>query len=237
MSKEKIDLIIDGGGAVAGAALGQSLGPLRINVKDVINKINEKTSSFKGMKVPVKIIVDKDTKEFSIEVGTPPVSEIIKKELGLEKGSGEPNVNKIGNLAMEQVVKIAKMKKENMLVNSLKAAVKNVVGSCGQMGVLVESKEPKDIVADINNGIYEDIISKENTEITKEKLAELEAGLKRMQEEIKKRIEKEKAEEEKKEVKKVEEAVEEKKEEVKEEKKEVKEEKGVKEEKKQDGKN
>ena len=207
MSKEKIDLIVDGGAAVAGASLGQTLGPLRINIKDVISKINEKTTSFKGMKVPVKLIVDKDTKDFNVEVGSPAVSELIKKELKLEKGSDQPNVNKMGNLAIEQIIKIAKMKKDGMLVNSLKAAVKNVVGSCGQMGILIESKEPKLIVKEIAQGVYDKEISSEKTEVDKETIKELEDGLKRVQEEIKKKIEKEKAEAEKVAEKKVEEVV------------------------------
>ncbi len=212
MSKETIDLIVDGGSAVAGASLGQTLGPLRINIKDVLNKINEKTTSFKGMKVPVKLIVNKDTKEFEVDVGSPAVSELIKKELKLEKGSDQPHVNKIGNLAIEQIIKIANMKKDSMLVNSLKAAVKNVVGSCGQMGVLIESKEPKDVVKEIDKGIYDKIISSGNIEVNSEKLKELEVGLKKVQEEIKKRLEKEKAELEKVAEKKVEVVTEEKKE-------------------------
>ena len=196
MSKEKIDLIVDGGSAVAGASLGQTLGPLRINIKDVIAKINEKTSAFKGMKVPVKLMVDKDTKAFDVTVGSPAVSELIKKELSAEKGSAQPHIDKIGNLAIEQIIKIAKMKKDSMIVNSLKAAVKNVAGSCGQMGVLIESKEPKDVVKDINSGLFDKEIKAEGVEFSAEKKKQLEEGLNKVKEEIKKRLEKEKAAEE-----------------------------------------
>ncbi len=199
MTKETIDLIVDGGAASAGAALGQSLGPLRINIKDVISKINEKTSAFKGIKVPVKIIVDKDTKDFDVTVGSPAVSELIKNELKLEKGSGQPNLEKLGNMSIEQLIKVAKMKKDNMLVNSLKSAIKSVAGSCGQMGVLIESKEPKEIIQDINSGVYDSQIKSEKIEPSKEKLKELAENLKKIQEELKKKAEAKKAEEKPKE--------------------------------------
>ena len=141
MSKETIDLMVDGGKAAAGATMGQSLGPLGVNIQNVLKLINEKTVDFKGMQVPVKVIVDTQTKEVEITVGTPFTSELIKKELGIEKGSGVPHKIKVGNLAIEQVIKIAKMKKDSMLANNLKSAVKNVVGTCAQMGVLVEGKD------------------------------------------------------------------------------------------------
>src|SRR3989344_4990789 len=140
MSKETVELMVEGGKATAGAALGQSLGPLRINIGEVVQKINTKTSSFKGMKVPVKVIVNTETKEVEVTIGTPPSSELIKKELVIEKGSGKPNIEKIGNISMEQVIKIALMKKDSMTVNSLKAAIKNIIGSCGSLGVLIEEK-------------------------------------------------------------------------------------------------
>jgi len=71
----------------AGPPLGPSLGPLGVNVKAVIDAINKETVAFKGMQVPVKITVD-DKKQFTIKVGTPPTSALIKKELGVETGSG-----------------------------------------------------------------------------------------------------------------------------------------------------
>ena len=170
MSKETIDLMVDGGKAAAGATMGQSLGPLGVNIQNVLKLINEKTIDFKGMQVPVKVIVDTQTKEVEITVGTPFTSELIKKELGIEKGSGVPHKIKVGNLAIEQVIKMAKMKRDSMLANNLKSAVKNVVGTCAQMGVLVEGKEIKIINEEINTGKYDKEINAGKTEMSEEKI-------------------------------------------------------------------
>jgi len=222
MSKEKIDLIVDGGKATAGASMGKALGPLKINVQDVLSVINEKTAAFVGVKVPIKIIVDTKTKEFNIEVGSPPVSELIKKELGLEKGSSQPNQEKIANLSMEQVIKIALMKKDSMLDKTLKSAVKSVIGSCNSLGCLVESKISIEINKDIDEGIYDDLINSKKIETSPEKLAKLKEELKLSQERAKAKAAAEKEKEKPKEEAK--EEGEEKKEEPKKEeaKKEVK---------------
>ncbi len=170
MSKETIDLMVDGGKASAGATMGASLGPMGVNIQNVLKLINEKTIDFKGMQVPVKVIVDTQTKEVEITVGTPFTSELIKKELGIEKGSGVPHKIKVGNLAIEQVIKMAKMKRDSMLANNLKSAVKNVVGTCAQMGVLVEGKEIKIINEEINTGKYDKEINAGKTEMSEEKI-------------------------------------------------------------------
>ena len=228
MSKETVELMVEGGKATAGAALGQSLGPLKINIGEVVQKINTKTSSFKGMKVPVKVIVNTETKEVEVTIGTPPSSELIKKELAIEKGSGKPNVEKVGNISIEQVIKIALMKKDSMTVNSLKAAIKNIIGSCGSLGILIEGKFPKEINKEIDEGQYDSLIKTEKTEIDENKKALLKQQLEVVQEKL--RIEQEKLkaleEAEKVVVEKpaaVEEKVEEKAGEVKEEEKEGKE--------------
>ncbi len=206
--KEKIETLVEGGKATAAPPIGSTLGPLGVNVGEVVAEINKKTEAFKGMKVPVKIIVDTEDKSFEVEVGTPPISQLIKKELGIEKGSGEPNKLKVGNLAIEQIIKIAKMKIGSMLVNSLKNAVKCVVGSCVSMGVLVESKEPKIVLKEIDEGVYDKEINNEITEAKPEKIEKLKNDLSLIQEKYKKEIEKveeKKPEEEKKEEEKKEE--------------------------------
>ena len=182
MSKEKVDIIVEGGKATAGATMGKAFGPLKVNVQDILKLINEKTAAFKGIKVPVKVVVDTETKEFEVEVGSPPVSELIKKELGLEKGSGTPNKNKIANLSIEQVIKIALMKKDSMLDKSLKSAVKSVIGSCNSLGCLIESKTSKEVNKDIEQGKYNHLIEKKETETPSEKFKELQDYLKQFQE-------------------------------------------------------
>jgi len=129
-----------------------------VNISVVVSSINEKTKDFAGMKVPVKVIVEPATKEFEIEVGTPPMSALIKKELGLEKGSGEPKTKKVGNLSMEAAVKIAKMKMDSTLAASLKAAVREVVGVCDSMGVSVKGKPAREVQKEIAAGVYDNLL-------------------------------------------------------------------------------
>lgn len=169
--KETVEALVEGGKASAGPPIGSSLGPLKVNVAQVVSQINTKTAAFKGMKVPVKIIVDTETKEFEIEIGTPPVSQLIKKEINVELGSGEPNVSKVGVISIEQTIKIAKMKESSLLTNNLKQAVKTVVGSCQSMGVLVEEKEPKQVIKEINEGKYDSEIKAEKVETSADKLS------------------------------------------------------------------
>lgn len=152
---EVIEALVDGGKASAGAPLGPALGPKGVNIMQVINTINDKTKQFQGMKVPVKIIIDPKTKEFTIEVGTPPAASLILREVGAEKGSGTPSKQKIGNLTVDQAVKIAKMKYDNIQGKDLKAKTKEVIGTCTSMGVTVEGKKPKEINIEIDQGNYD----------------------------------------------------------------------------------
>lgn len=84
MGKETIDLLVEGGKAAPGPATAPKLSQYKLNIGDVFKEINEKTKEYDGMSVPVKLIIDKKTKEFSVKVGTPPVSSLVKKELGLK---------------------------------------------------------------------------------------------------------------------------------------------------------
>ena len=151
---EKLDVLVDGGKATPGPPLGPALGPMGVNVIQVVNAINEKTKAFTGMKVPVTLIVDSKTKAFEIKVGTPPVSALIIKELGIEKGSGSPKTTKVGNLSVEQVQKIAEMKKDSMLGKDKKSRFREVVGTCVSMGVTVDGKDPKVVMKEIDQGGY-----------------------------------------------------------------------------------
>ncbi len=156
--KKVVEALVSGGKATAGPPLGPALGPLGVNVMAIVNKINELTHDFSGIKVPVKVIVDVETKDFKIEVGTPPTVALIVKELGIEKGSGKPNVEKVGNLTMEQVKKIAKIRMGKSYAKTLKAAAKEVLGVCVSMGVTVDGKEPKEVQKEIDAGVYDAIL-------------------------------------------------------------------------------
>jgi large subunit ribosomal protein L11 len=150
--KARIKLLVEGGKANPGPPLGPALGPLGVNVAQVVQKINQETAKFSGMKVPVILTVDKKTKEFQIEVGSPPVSVLVKKELGLEKGAKTPGKETVGNLSLSQVIQIAKQKGGR----DLKAKVKEVLGTCKSMGVTVEGKDPVEVQREIEEGRYEE---------------------------------------------------------------------------------
>jgi len=147
-----VEVLVEGGKASPGPPLGPALGPLGVNIGQVVVKINELTKDYAGMTVPVKVIVDPKTKKFEIEVGTPPTSALIKKELGIEKGSSDPRKQKVGDLKLEQVIKIARMKKDNSLSYTLKGVVLEVLGACVSMGVTVEGKDPREIQKLIKEG-------------------------------------------------------------------------------------
>ena len=188
-----------------GPALSQKLGPLNISINQVIQKVNEATKDFNGMKVPVSLEVDTSTKEFDVNVFSPPVSELIKKELGVEKGSGMQKKMQTANASIEQVISIAKTKFPNLLCKNLKAAVKTVVGSCVSLGILIENKPASEIEQEIDEGKYDKEIQEEKTETSEEKRDELNnyfSDIKAEQERLIKQEEKEReAEVEKKEEK------------------------------------
>ena len=87
-NKQTISTLVTGGEASAGPPLGPALGPMGVNILQVIEAINEKTSEFKGMKIPVTVSVDSDTKKWEIEVGIPSASALLLKEACIQKGSG-----------------------------------------------------------------------------------------------------------------------------------------------------
>lgn len=157
VEKKAIDALVSGGQATAGPPLGPALGPLGVNVLAVVNKINELTKDYAGMKVPVKIVVDPETKQFEVTVGTPTTSALVVSELKITKGSGKPNVEKVGDLTMEQVVGLAKKKRPELLAKSLKLAAKEVLGSCVSMGVTVEGRDPREVQREIDEGKYDSL--------------------------------------------------------------------------------
>ena len=158
--KKIVEALVNGGQATAGPPLGPALGPLGVNVLAIVTKINEITQGYSGMKVPVKISVDTDNKEFEVTVGTPTTSALLVSELGVTKGSGTPNTEKIGNLSIDQVIRIAKVKADDVLGRDLKAAVKEVLGTGVSMGVTIEGKDPRVVQQEIDDGKYDSVLIK-----------------------------------------------------------------------------
>ena len=169
MGKETIEILVEGGNATAAPPLGPSIAPLKINVQKVVDKINEKTKSMAGMKVPVKVILDTETKEFEINVGKPPASALIKKELGLEKGAKEPGITRVADLSEEQVKKIAMIK----FGADGPGEVSQIKGTASSMGVTVG----KGKVTEEERSKYEQIEKMHEEELAaKETAHETEAG-------------------------------------------------------------
>ena len=187
MAKESVDVLIEGGKATAAPPLGPALGPLGVNIGQVVAEINKKTESFKGMQVPVKVTVDKDTRAFDITVGTPPASALIKKEAGIDKGASNPLTEKVADIKIVQIIKIAKMKEDALLGKDLKQKVKEIIGTCQAMGVLVEGVPAHTAIDQVNQGKFDKEIKEEKTELSEEEKKKMEEEKKKLQEELKAR--------------------------------------------------
>ncbi|AGK61289.1 LSU ribosomal protein L11P [Archaeoglobus sulfaticallidus PM70-1] len=146
-----VEVLVPGGEASPGPPLGPAIGPLGLNVKQVVDRINAATKEYQGLSVPVKIIVH-DDRSFDIEVGIPPVTALVKRELGITKGSSKTGKEFVGDISLEKIKEIAKMKKAQVLSYDLKSVVKEVLGTCLSMGVTVEGRSPKEIQKEIDEG-------------------------------------------------------------------------------------
>jgi large subunit ribosomal protein L11 len=153
--KKVINALVTGGEASAGPPLGPALGPLGVNVLGIVNEINAKTNDFKGMRVPVKVEVDQETKLFTITVGTPTTSALIVKESGSTKGSAKPNLDFVGELTIDKVISIAKSKMSGSYAKTVRSAVREVVGSCVSMGVKVEGKDAREFMSELDAGKWD----------------------------------------------------------------------------------
>jgi large subunit ribosomal protein L11 len=159
--KTTISTLVEGGSASAGPPLGPELGPLPTDVGEVVSAINEKTADFTGMEVPVDVIVDEETGDFEIEVGKPPAAQLIFDELGIEKGSGEPNKNVVADMSFEDACKVARMKASDLLAMDLRGAVKEIIGTADSSGITIDGKDPVEVQQEIADGKYDDRLEAE----------------------------------------------------------------------------
>ncbi|MFP3166865.1 MAG: 50S ribosomal protein L11 [Candidatus Nanopusillus sp.] len=158
MGKEVIELLVEGGNAKPGPNIGPKLSQLKLNVGEVISKINEATKEFKGLQVPVKIIVDTETRKYEIEVGLPPTSSLLKREANIEVAKRTKPDEVVGNVKMEQIIKVAKMKMKDLNTNNLKSAVKMVLGTALSLGLTVDNKNPKELIKEVDQGLYDNLL-------------------------------------------------------------------------------
>ena len=153
--KQTISSLVTGGETSAGPPLGPALGPMGVNIMQVIEAINEKTKEFKGMKIPVTVSVDADTKEWEIEVGIPSASALLLKEAGIQKGSSTSGTEWAGDITADSIIKVANVKLETSYASSLKSVAKQIVGTCVSLGIKIEGKTPKEFTAEINDGKWD----------------------------------------------------------------------------------
>ena len=135
--KQVIKLQIMGGQATPAPPVGPALGQAGVNIQQFCQAFNAKTQNRKGEVVPTIITVYKD-RSFDFVLKTPPATYLIKKALGIEKGSGEPNKLKVGKITRKQLEEIAAKKMPDLNTNDINEAVKIIAGSCRSMGVEVE---------------------------------------------------------------------------------------------------
>lgn len=180
MATQAVDVLVEGGKATAAPPLGPALGPTGVNIGQVIAAINTKTAAYKGMQVPVKVTIDTTSKTFEISIGTPPASALIKKEAGIEKGSGNPKADLVADLKIEQIIKIALMKEGDLMGKELKDKILEVIGTCHSMGVMVEGMPAPEAHKAVKSKRFDKEISSRKTEISAEELKELEAERKRL---------------------------------------------------------
>jgi large subunit ribosomal protein L11 len=182
--KETINLMVKGGAASAGPPLGPALGGKGINVGQVVQQINEKTSAMKGMDVPVKVTVDLDAKTFEISVGLPPSSALLLKEAAAEKGSSAAGAKIVSALKIPHLIKVAKIKSDALTGKTMKGKVLELAGTCKSLGLKLEGKDPREVIKEIKTGVYDKTINEERTELTAEEKLQLDVERKAIKEEL-----------------------------------------------------
>ncbi len=152
---QTVSALVTGGQANAGPPLGPTLGPLGVNILQIVTAINEKTKDFEGMKVPVTVGVDKKTKQWTVEVGIPSAAALILKEAGLQKGSGTSGATWVGDITTDSVIKVAKLKIDSSYALNIRSAAKEVIGTCLSLGIKIDGKSPKDATSDLEAGKWD----------------------------------------------------------------------------------
>jgi large subunit ribosomal protein L11 len=159
MVEKSFNFIVNGGRATGGPPIGPALGPMGVNIMSIVNEINAKTKEYDGLPVPVDVIIDTDTKKFTVKVGMLATFALISQAAGLEKGSGTPNTNFVADITMEQLISVAKKKRPGLYASSLKAAAREVLGTCQSAGITVEGRPAKEVQQAIKAGEFDEVLS------------------------------------------------------------------------------
>ena len=151
MGEVTITGLVEGGKATSGPPFGPALGPLGVNINAIIADINDKTKQYSGIKIPVKVHVDSTSKEYRIEIGAPPTSALILKELGLQTGA-KAKGEVVGNVTIDQLKKITSAKEAKLYGRSTAERISQILGTCKSMGVTCDGEDPREIIKKIKAG-------------------------------------------------------------------------------------
>ena len=155
MVEKKFNFIVPGGGATGGPPIGPALGPMGVNIMQIVAEINKQTGEYKGTPVPVDVLIDTDTRAFIVKVGMLSTFALLTQAAGIQKGSGTPHSAKVGDLPFEKLIGVARNKKSGLYATTLKAAVREVLGTCQSMGVTVDGRSAKEVEDLIKGGAYD----------------------------------------------------------------------------------
>lgn len=165
MAKIKILKIqIKGGEAKPEPPLGPAISDAGLNAAEVVDRINKITEKYRGHTLTVKLIIDLDSKNYDIQLELPTTTSLLLNTAKVSEPSGDPMHKKIGDISFEDVVKIAVLKRLELTAKSLKGAVKSVLGSARSIGLTVNGKDPKEVLREVDQGIYDDILKKYENE-------------------------------------------------------------------------
>ena len=130
-------LQIEGGKATPAPPVGPALGQHGVNIMAFVKEYNEKTAQFIGSIVPVELTIFED-RSFTIVLKSPPAADLLRKAAGIQKGSGKPNVDKVGTVPQSKIKEIAELKLKDLNATDVEAAMRIVEGTARSMGITVE---------------------------------------------------------------------------------------------------
>jgi len=130
-----------------------------VKAEDVADRLNRRTKFFEGKEMSARIYIYPGGK-YVVEILPPTTTELLLYKAGAQQPSGNPAAQKVGNLSIEDVIHVAIVKKDELLAKTLKKAVKTLLGSARSVGLTVEGKDPKEVIRELEQGAYDDVLAK-----------------------------------------------------------------------------
>ncbi len=146
---------VQAGKASPSPPLGPTLAQYGLPVEKVVEEINKLTEDYSGMEVTVVLRIDESTGKYSIDVALPTTTSLLLRFANVQEPSGDPARKKVGNITIEDAIKVALIKKSELNAKTLKAAVKSVISTARSIGLTVNGKDPKEVLAEVDRGVYD----------------------------------------------------------------------------------